>query len=164
MDSTCPSQNIWENEWDDEYWNASTGGFDASTLFEEPGNLELDPFLADPLVSSDAILTTTQSDTFASHAAPGPDVAEVTTDNNDPLATYASLFSGHLAPRTDPPHTEYDRRLQSQKPRFQGDLYTASWVSGHGSDRTGWCGFCSTWHKMKDSAFWYHMHYSHGTY
>ncbi|PPJ51803.1 hypothetical protein CBER1_09439 [Cercospora berteroae] len=66
--------------------------------------------------------------------------------------------------RTEPtcpgPLAELMPRRQS--PRFAGDEYTARWVRGYGTDRAGWCGFCSSWHKLKDSAYWYHMHYSHG--
>ncbi|KAF2207463.1 hypothetical protein CERZMDRAFT_119045 [Cercospora zeae-maydis SCOH1-5] len=47
-----------------------------------------------------------------------------------------------------------------QSPRFVGDEYTARWVRGNGTDRAGWCRLCSSWHKLKDSAYWYHMHYS----
>lgn len=54
--------------------------------------------------------------------------------------------------RTNPPG-ESGQRLQLQKPRFEGDLYTAPWVRGESAERAGWCGFCSTWHKLKDSAF-----------
>ncbi|CAK1355291.1 unnamed protein product [Cercospora beticola] len=64
--------------------------------------------------------------------------------------------------RTEPtcpgPLAELMPRRQS--PRFAGDEYTARWVRGYGTDRAGWCGFCSSWHKLKDSAYWYHMHYS----
>lgn len=68
---------------------------------------------------------------------------------------------------------------RQQSPRFVGDEYAASWVRGSGVERVGWCGFCPTWHRLKDSAYWYHvcdlrpplqnlthqesqMHYSHG--
>jgi len=74
------------------------------------------------------------------------------------------------------------RNLYKQNPRFVGDLYTAPWVRGTGSDRAGWCTFCSSWLKLKDSAYWvthelflyckhtkplltneqYHIHYTHG--
>lgn len=53
--------------------------------------------------------------------------------------------------RTDPSYS--GQKLQRQKPRFEGDMYTALWVQGEGTERAGWCGFCSTWHKLKDSAF-----------
>ena len=74
----------------------------------------------------------------------------------------ADLFHIPLGPRIDPPYASEDRNIQQQKPRFEGDQYTAPFVRGQGIERAGWCSFCCTWHKMKDSAFWYHMHYSHG--
>ena len=57
-----------------------------------------------------------------------------------------------LLPRSDPP---YMPGLQKQTPRFEGDLYTAPFIKGEGVERAGWCGFCCSWHKLKDSAFWY---------
>lgn len=59
---------------------------------------------------------------------------------------------GNLPPRLDPPDTH---GLQTQSPRFEGDLYTAPFIKGEGVERAGWCGFCSSWHKLKDSAYWY---------
>jgi len=73
--------------------------------------------------------------------------------------------------------------LQKQNPRSDTDIYTAPWVRGDGSDRAGFCAYCSTWHRLKDSAYWvrarpplplsppsfanadgnqYHIHYTHG--
>ncbi|KAF7191209.1 Meiotic expression up-regulated protein 26 [Pseudocercospora fuligena] len=65
---------------------------------------------------------------------------------------------------SDPPMStsQGEQRPRRQSPRFSGDRYTARWVRGEGIDRAGWCGVCSSWHKLKDSAYWYHMHYSHG--
>lgn len=54
--------------------------------------------------------------------------------------------------RTDPAPS-CGLKVHRQKPRFAGDLYTALWVRGEGTERAGWCGFCSTWHKLKDSAY-----------
>jgi hypothetical protein len=85
-----------------------------------------------------------------------------TTSTTDNGQTTASLFSTALGAKVDPPYASHDQGIQRQRPRFDGDVYTASWVRGEGHERAGWCGFCSTWHKMRDSAFWYHMHYSHG--
>ena len=59
-----------------------------------------------------------------------------------------------VPPCLDPPDTG---NLQSQAPRFEGDLYTAPYIKGEGVERAGWCGFCSSWHKLKDSAYWYAM-------
>ncbi|SMR42045.1 unnamed protein product [Zymoseptoria tritici ST99CH_1E4] len=47
-------------------------------------------------------------------------------------------------------------------PRWAGDEYNPAWIRGDGIERAGWCGLCPDWFKMKDSAYWYHMHYSHG--
>ena len=49
-----------------------------------------------------------------------------------------------------------------QPPRFTGDLYTPPYVRGDGATRAGWCTLCSSWHTLKDSAYWYHMHFAHG--
>ena len=73
------------------------------------------------------------------------------------------LFSDMSTPRTNPPiQSSMIANVQRRNPRFEGDLYTALWVRGEGIERAGWCGFCSSWHKMKDSAYWYHLHYTHG--
>lgn len=72
------------------------------------------------------------------------------------------LFQAPLTSRNDPLASPGEPKCQRQQPRFEHDLYTAQWIRGQGTERAGWCGFCSSFHKMKDSAFWYHMHYSHG--
>ncbi|KAK1063813.1 hypothetical protein LTR12_014153 [Friedmanniomyces endolithicus] len=82
--------------------------------------------------------------------------------NNPALSvSVASLFpdlsSNRSTPLAQPSH------IRRQNPRFEGDLYAALWVSGEGADRIGWCGYCSSWHKLKDSAYWYHMQYSVST-
>lgn len=70
--------------------------------------------------------------------------------------------------RADPSHDDDDDenpdlpKPRRQDPRWDGDEYAARWVRGEGIARTGFCGICSTWHKLKDSAYWYHMHYTHG--
>lgn len=69
-----------------------------------------------------------------------------------------ALFPSPTLPRIAPPCL-YDNNvsppLQKQNPRFEGDLYAALWVRGEGASRAGWCGFCASWHKLKDSAYWY---------
>ena len=74
------------------------------------------------------------------------------TSNPTQGVSAASLFPdlslNHSTPLS---HLSHIRR---QSPRFEGDLYAALWVSGEGADRTGWCGYCSLWHKLKDSAYW----------
>jgi hypothetical protein len=67
-------------------------------------------------------------------------------------ATQLLLSFNHLPPRTVPPDTS---GLQRQDPRSEGDLYTAPFIKGEGVERMGWCSFCSSWHKLKDSAYWY---------
>lgn len=52
--------------------------------------------------------------------------------------------------KSDPPQTH---DVERRKPRCEGDLYTALWIQGKGVERAGWCGYCFTWHKLKDSAF-----------
>lgn len=53
--------------------------------------------------------------------------------------------------------------LPRQQPtRWAGDLYTPTYVRGDGSTRAGWCGHCASWLTLKDSAYWYHMHFAHG--
>ena len=64
---------------------------------------------------------------------------------------YPNYFD-KLTSRTDPPNIA---DVQRQWPRFEDDLYTALWVRREGTQREGWCGFCSSWHKLKESAFWY---------
>jgi hypothetical protein len=63
--------------------------------------------------------------------------------------------------RLEPTDFKDDPTLQKRDPRWEGDLYTARWVRGDGAERAGWCGYCPSWHKLKDSAYWYHAHYTH---
>lgn len=51
---------------------------------------------------------------------------------------------------------------RQQPARFEGDLYTPTYVRGDGPTRAGWCAQCSSWLTLKDSAYWYHMHFAHG--
>lgn len=51
---------------------------------------------------------------------------------------------------------------RQQPSRFDGDLYTPNYVRGDGATRAGWCAQCSSWLTLKDSAYWYHMHFAHG--
>jgi len=59
-------------------------------------------------------------------------------------------------PPSDPLHP------RQQPARFEGDLYTPTFVRGDGPTRAGWCVYCSSWLTLKDSAYWYHMHFAHG--
>ena len=63
-----------------------------------------------------------------------------------------TLFDAPTPPRTDPPNVDGET-LHEGKPRFEGDLYTPRWIRGEGANREGWCGFCSSWYKRKDSAY-----------
>ena len=68
------------------------------------------------------------------------------------VSTFEAVFPDlSLSPRTNPPYS--GQRLQVQRPRFEGDLYAATWVQGEGTERAGWCGYCSDWYKLKDSTF-----------
>lgn len=61
-------------------------------------------------------------------------------------------FMTALKDPTDPPSAER-ASLHKQDARWESDLYTARWIRGDGTDRAGWCAFCSTWYKLKDSAY-----------
>lgn len=65
-------------------------------------------------------------------------------------------FPKPTLPRKDPPCLCDDdgQLLQKQNPRFDGDLYASLWIRGEGVSREGWCGFCASWHRLKDSAYW----------
>nr|OQO20907.1 hypothetical protein B0A51_13081 [Rachicladosporium sp. CCFEE 5018] len=80
----------------------------------------------------------------------------------------------------DPPTLFYDHQVEAppppslslcssdtlyphpQSPRSPSDLYTPSYTRGTGSIRAGWCSPCQSWHTLRDSAYWYHMHFVHG--
>jgi hypothetical protein len=69
--------------------------------------------------------------------------------------------SSNAPPTHDhPPSSPLHPRRQPA--RFTGDLYTPPYVRGDGATRAGWCTLCSSWHTLKDSAYWYHMHFAHG--
>lgn len=71
-----------------------------------------------------------------------------------------TVHSSNLeAKRIDPPMVlSIDGAMpRPQNPRFVGDEYAAAWVRGSGVERSGWCGLCPTWHKLKDSQYWYHV-------
>ncbi|TKA78211.1 hypothetical protein B0A55_03768 [Friedmanniomyces simplex] len=74
----------------------------------------------------------------------------------------AALFPDLSLNRSSPSPPHGHAHMRQQSPRFEGDLYAALWVSGDGAGRTAWCGYCSSWHKLRDSAYWYHMQYTHG--
>ena len=68
----------------------------------------------------------------------------------------AKLFQD-LPPRRLEPQSHdssADISLRQQTPRSGGDLYTAQWTRGERADRAGFCGYCCSWFKLKDSAYW----------
>ncbi|KAK3117368.1 hypothetical protein LTR53_001358 [Teratosphaeriaceae sp. CCFEE 6253] len=73
------------------------------------------------------------------------------------LAVSASMFPALPQELSVPP---LNGHIQRQKARFEGDLYSATWVCGAGAERAGWCSYCSVWLKLRDSAYWYHMQYT----
>lgn len=81
---------------------------------------------------------------------PGYSMAFSSTEAVNEASQLLQSF-GSLPPQVHP----LDKRgLQPQRPRSDGDLYTAPYIKGEGVERMGWCAFCSSWHKLKDSAYW----------
>lgn len=91
-------------------------------------------------------------------------------DTKRPLSFHNSNFSSENAEPVQPAKSSETRKIdpplipypyggmpRQQSPRFDGDEYAASWVRGSGVERDAWCGFCPTWHRLKDSAYWYHV-------
>jgi hypothetical protein len=90
------------------------------------------------------------------------------------LSPFPQGYHHHTRPTTDhhahhfsaPPAQDLlasDPLHPRQQPaRFEGDLYTPTYVRGDGPTRAGWCMYCSSWLTLKDSAYWYHMHFAHG--
>lgn len=80
-----------------------------------------------------------------------------------PLALpWPDVFASTRATYKDPPASTGDAQPQRKAKRSAEDLYTPHWVRNHGTQREGWCGWCCTWFTLRDSTYWYHMHYSHG--
>lgn len=83
-------------------------------------------------------------------------------------------YDQHCELRTgmaDPPASDFeveneeDRpRLQTDKLRFPGDLYTPRWVRGAGNAREAWCDRCESgnWLQLKNSQYWYDQVHKHG--
>nr|CDI56152.1 conserved hypothetical protein [Melanopsichium pennsylvanicum 4] len=83
-------------------------------------------------------------------------------------------YDQHCELRTgmaDPPAADFeveneeDRpRLQTDKLRFPGDLYTPRWVRGSGNAREAWCDRCESgnWLQLKNSQYWYDQVHKHG--
>ncbi|KAF2173132.1 hypothetical protein M409DRAFT_17079 [Zasmidium cellare ATCC 36951] len=129
-----------------------------------------------PLSATDAATSSASQNSFEPIAADTRTAAErhkarsrPSMPHGLPEPTMSSLqrqFTGTTATSVeslnDPNPSQDGLVPRRQDPRFAGDEYTAKWVRGDRLDRAGWCSRCSTWHKLKDSAYWYHMHYSHG--
>lgn len=78
-----------------------------------------------------------------------------------PSFQHEASRSAHAPPAKD--SSANNPSLPRQQPnRWAGDLYTPTYVRGDGSTRAGWCGYCASWLTLKDSAYWYHMHFAHG--
>lgn len=75
---------------------------------------------------------------------------------------FASTQTPYQHPPTPPASTPLEACPQRKSKRCSDDLYTPRWVRNAGPSREGWCGWCGTWFTLRDSAYWYHMHYSHG--
>jgi hypothetical protein len=86
-------------------------------------------------------------------------------DLSDPPDLYASLQEDQIPPPPEDMNPEdSDMIPHEQDLRFEGDLYTPTWVRGHGNKREGWCGICKPgrWLVLKNSAFWYDKSFTHG--
>ena len=68
-------------------------------------------------------------------------------------AQLAGAFPNLSEVRRSEPTASPEDQLQRQGPRFEGDLYTALWVKGEGTERAGWCGYCPTWHRLNVSNY-----------
>ena len=155
----------WEETWNDPEsydWDAildTTGSLDDGETTRDHGGIFHQDYLnfLVPQHSGIGIMTgSTEIDTSPLGGSSEPEGGQAER------RSITALFESTTWPRSDPPHSRYDSKIHRQAPRFGDDLYTAQWIRGEGTERAGWCGICSTFHKMKDSAFWYHMHYSHG--
>ena len=71
----------------------------------------------------------------------------------------------------DPPASDFEvaneddkPKLQTDKLRFPGDLYTPRWVRGTGNAREAWCDRCEqgNWLQLKNSQYWYDQVHKHG--
>ena len=80
-----------------------------------------------------------------------------------------NLYHTHSEEQCSPPFEDMDTKDLDRVPfmqelRCDNDLYTPSYVRGHGNQREGWCGICKPgrWLKLKDSQFWYDKSFMHG--
>lgn len=78
---------------------------------------------------------------------------------------FFSLLEEQISPPSEDLNaSDPDLAPHEQDLGYEGDLYTARWVRGHGNKREGWCGICKPgrWLVLKNSAFWYHKSSCHG--
>ncbi|KAK3073405.1 hypothetical protein LTR53_005071 [Teratosphaeriaceae sp. CCFEE 6253] len=139
-----PWQPVYANERTKE--NATKSGPAVTNLAQWP-----------PYWTSDTPIAIGPDDTFG---FPGPGINnDIAKDAVYPyaLAVAASMFPSLPQELSVPP---FSGHIQRQKARFEGDLYSATWVCGEGAERAGWCNYCSLWLKLRDSAYWYHMQYT----
>ena len=165
MNSSYESVDIW-NEWDDLGWTQLETNMPLDDFGAEYGSVNYSPY-GNEVGDAQGSRCIHQRPVELSGRSESVNAARLQDDHEYLDTIYASrgdnvpyLMDGTMYPdyfdsltiRTDPPNTE---GLQRQSLRFEGDLYTAVWVRGEGIERAGWCGFCSSWHKLKDSAFWF---------
>lgn len=81
------------------------------------------------------------------------------TIRRDPTNHQVHLINAPPTQNLSPNDPLYPRQQPS---RSEEDLYTPTYVRGDGPTRAGWCARCSSWLTLKDSAYWYHMHFAHG--
>lgn len=113
--------------------------------------------------------TATHSQTIlppaSAQATAGASVDDTDTRPLHPPLTipWPDVFASTRAAYQDPPGEAPDGQIPQRKAkRSADDLYTPRWIRNHGTQREGWCGWCCTWFTLRDSTYWYHMHYSHG--
>lgn len=102
------------------------------------------------------------TDEFPQHPQPTAYTSQASLPTSYPNTSQPShqtsnprLTTNETSP-TDPLHP------RPQPPRWLGDLYTPTYVRGEANTRAGWCRHCNSWLTLKDSAYWYHMHFAHG--
>lgn len=73
----------------------------------------------------------------------------------------SDMFGVSLQNNADPV-PESMPNMRKKRVRFLGDMYAPIWISGSGSERAGWCRVCPSWHDLRSSGYWYHLHFTHG--
>lgn len=119
---------FYEVDWTSEYTPTMWADIDSGTIQE-------DKFWLQPHSTS----TTTHASSSQREATLFVPVSHVFPDLSAVERTTPSCSSLH--------------NITKRRPRFEGDLYAPQWVRGEGVERAGWCGFCSSWHKLKVSTF-----------